>query len=38
MISLPKSPFVAIGALDALGVASGMAAVGTMPFTFIINI
>lgn len=30
MIALPKAPFVAIGALDALGVAAGMAAVGTI--------
>ncbi|ONI35423.1 hypothetical protein PRUPE_1G535300 [Prunus persica] len=31
MISLPKSRFVAIGALEALGVASGMAAAAMLP-------
>ncbi|XP_062026077.1 protein CLT2, chloroplastic-like [Rosa rugosa] len=31
MIALPKAPFVAIGALDALGVAAGMAAVAMLP-------
>lgn len=38
MIGLPKSRFVAIGALEALGVASGMAAAGTSPFFIFINI
>ena len=32
MIALPKTPFVAIGALDVLGVAAGMASVGTIYF------
>ncbi|KAL6176767.1 hypothetical protein ACLB2K_053400 [Fragaria x ananassa] len=31
MIALPKAPFVAVGALDALGVATGMAAVAMLP-------
>ncbi|PRQ21056.1 putative chloroquine-resistance transporter [Rosa chinensis] len=31
MLALPKAPFVAIGALDALGVAAGMAAVAMLP-------
>lgn len=37
MLRLPKSRFVAIGALEALGVASGMAAAGTVLFIFIIS-
>lgn len=36
MIGLPKSRFVAIGALEALGVASGMAAAGTSPFSYLL--
>lgn len=31
MLALPKSPFVAIGILEALGVAVGMSAGGILP-------
>lgn len=37
MLRLPKSRFVAIGALEALGVASGMAAAGTILCIFVHN-
>lgn len=35
MIGIPKSRFAAIGALEALGVASGMAAAGTILFSLL---
>ena len=37
MIALPKSPFLAIGILEAIGVASGMASAGILFIQFNIN-
>ena len=35
MLALPKKPFIAVGALEALGLATGMAAAANLPGTSI---
>jgi hypothetical protein len=37
MLSLPKTPFVVIGLLEALAAATGMAAGGNFPFFFLLS-